>query len=68
MPADDAVWYPRLFALLDADDAKEPSRETPASTASTAWTNALAGRFAFDETGTLRRDWEVRVLATDAAM
>ena len=65
MPADDAVWYPRLFALLDADDAKEPSRETPAST---AWTNALAGRFAFDETGTLRRDWEVRVLATDAAM
>ena len=90
MPADDAVWYPRLFALLDADDAKEPSRETPASTASlaptdspaptdrkeggrtekteSAWTNALAGRFAFDETGTLRRDWEVRVLATDAAM
>jgi len=87
MPADDAVWYPRLFALLDADDAKEPSRETPASTASTAptaptdrpeggrtertesaWTNALAGRFAFDETGTLRSDWEVRVLATDAAM
>jgi len=88
MPADDAVWYPRLFALLDADDAKEPSRETPASTAPTAptaptdrptsggrtettesaWTNALAGRFAFDETGTLRRDWEVRVLATDAAM
>ena len=65
MPADDAVWYPRLFALLDADDAKEPSRETPASS---AWTNALAGRFAFDETGTLRRDWEVRVLATDAAM
>jgi hypothetical protein len=90
MPADDAVWYPRLFALLDADDAKETSRETPASTASTAptdspaptdrpeggrtertesaWTNALAGRFAFDETGTLRRDWEVSVLATDAAM
>ena len=90
MPADDAVWYPRLFELLDADDAKEPSRETPASTASlradgfaradgpkggganrknrVRSTNALAGRFAFDETGTLRRDWEVRVLATDAAM
>ena len=23
MPADDAVWYPRLFELLDADDAKD---------------------------------------------
>ena len=81
MPADDAVWYPRLFALLDADDARDASRATPTTgstrdrpglgtpnSTNSEWTNALAGRFAFDETGALRRDWEVRVLATDAAM
>jgi hypothetical protein len=89
MPADDAVWYPRLFALLDADDAgkRERGKETAAASLSvepknergltdcdsarsdrSVWTNALAGRFAFDEDGALRDDWEVRVLATDAAM
>ena len=89
MPADDAVWYPRLFALLDADDAgkRERGKETAAASVSvepknergltdcdsarsdrSVWTNALAGRFAFDEDGALRDDWEVRVLATDAAM
>ena len=86
MPADDAVWYPRLFALLDADEARDAETRDP-STASleprvtdspvdrpgfgtprSAWTKALAGRFAFDEAGALRRDWEVSVLATDAAM
>jgi len=89
MPADDAVWYPRLFALLDADDAgkRERGKETAAASLEpknafsrrltdsdsarsdrSVWTNALAGRFAFDRDGALRDDWEVRVLATDAAM
>ena len=93
MPADDAVWYPRLFARLDADDAidfaRNPRVDRVADARRQKERDALGKGGGRRNCGRRRRtdvetiaevarsnirtahassDWEVRVLATDAAM